>query len=45
MPIALRWVAIFNKPSPIPSAVGGRAMLGVEFLWPIQIAGRPENSR
>lgn len=28
-----------------PAAVGGRAMLGVEFLWPIQIATRPENSR
>ncbi|MCR9163255.1 MAG: hypothetical protein ACE37F_23500 [Nannocystaceae bacterium] len=28
-----------------PAVVGGRALVGVEFLWPIQIAGRPEKSR
>jgi hypothetical protein len=28
-----------------PSPVGGRAMLGVEFLWPIQIRNRPEKSQ
>lgn len=27
-----------------PAPVGGRVMLGVEFLWPIQIGARPENS-
>ena len=28
-----------------PSPVGGRATVGVEFLWPIQIPNRPEKSQ
>lgn len=28
----------------VPPRVAGRVLLGVEFLWPIQISGRPEKS-